>query len=557
MADPKSVPEGENNKLIQNVSFEFGQTDYTTAYARFTDAQNERFSIPESLANKPQPQARMRLDMCGFELLKNPFGFRFVDTRDKSNVLLTTEGQTFIMYDKYMQLDLTLPSHKIYGLGERTHEFTLGEGTWTMWSKDQNPEYDDGKGGKQGYGVHPFVLVRTAVKGEYMGLYFRNSNAMSPVIRYTDDHSATFSFITTGGQMEIYFMFKGSAKQIIAKYQSLVGKPVLPPLWALGWHASSSSYKSNMELLQIMMSYNSKKIPLEVLWFGADLMDDYQAFSVNETAFPDMTNFTNALHIANMRAVVQAPTGMNSEDATNPYFAEAVQNNLLLQSSINQGEQDGYLTQHVYSNHTVFPDFMAEGTSALWEKGLKALHDKTLFDGVYMDMNEPAGLCDGECPNEQVPAHFKVEDNLTSFLSLEDSNDVKNYTWWYSYSNQTDNSTFTLPFIPGGQKNLDSQTLSLNATHPSNNETEYNLHSLYGHSQGKVVNDALKFAPFDNNRRFIMSRSTFAGSGQYMQHWLGKSQRTWESMRSSIAGIMNFNMFGIPFVGADVCGTVG
>ena len=30
--------------------------------------------------------------------------------------------------------------------------------------------------------------------------------------------------------------------------------------------------------------------------------------------------------------------------------------------------------------------------------------------------------------------------------------------------------------------------------------------------------------------------------------------RSWDHMRYSIAQIMNFNMFGIPFTGADVCG---
>lgn len=52
----------------------------------------------------------------------------------------------------------------------------------------------------------------------------------------------------------------------------------------------------------------------------------------------------------------------------------------------------------------------------------------------------------------------------------------------------------------------------------------------------------------------MMSRSTFAGSGKYAHHWLGEKSRTWEDMKLTIAGIMNFNMFGIPMTGADVCG---
>lgn len=55
-------------------------------------------------------------------------------------------------------------------------------------------------------------------------------------------------------------------------------------------------------------------------------------------------------------------------------------------------------------------------------------------------------------------------------------------------------------------------------------------------------------------RTFILSRSTFAGSGRYAQHWLGDNHRDWDNMQWSIAGTMNFNMFGIPMVGPDTCG---
>jgi alpha-glucosidase (family GH31 glycosyl hydrolase) len=57
-----------------------------------------------------------------------------------------------------------------------------------------------------------------------------------------------------------------------------------------------------------------------------------------------------------------------------------------------------------------------------------------------------------------------------------------------------------------------------------------------------------------DKRTFLLSRSTFAGSGQYVQHWLGDNHRNWDNMKWSIAGVMNFNMFGIPMVGPDTCG---
>lgn len=135
--------------------------------------------------------------------------------------------------------------------------------------------------------------------------------------------------------------------------------------------------------------------------------------------------------------------------------------------------------------------------------------------------------------------------------------DPTDHKWYHSYP-QDEESTFALPFIVGNY-NLDNMTLSLNATHPSTGYRQFDTHSLNGHLQSKKTWEYMTSAnaPNPNNRQFLLSRSTFAGSGHYAQHWLGENHRTWDDMRYSIAGVMNFNMFGIPMVGPDTCGFYG
>ena len=58
-------------------------------------------------------------------------------------------------------------------------------------------------------------------------------------------------------------------------------------------------------------------------------------------------------------------------------------------------------------------------------------------------------------------------------------------------------------------------------------------------------------------RTFIIERSSFAGMGKYGSRWLGDNFSTEQSMSFSISGTMLMNIFGIPFVGADICGFIG
>jgi alpha-glucosidase (family GH31 glycosyl hydrolase) len=156
----------------------------------------------------------MRLDMLGFSYKNDSFSFSFSDPIT-GNTYLSTKDSTLVFMDRYIQMDFNLPSQRVFGFGERVREFQLSEGTWTMWAIGQNIPYDDGQGRKNVYGVHPFIMVQGKSKDDFFGIYFRNSNFQSPVLRYNADGSSTLSYITTGGILDVYFFIHGSAKSII------------------------------------------------------------------------------------------------------------------------------------------------------------------------------------------------------------------------------------------------------------------------------------------------------------------------------------------------------
>jgi hypothetical protein len=58
---------------------------------------------------------------------------------------------------------------------------------------------------------------------------------MTPVLRFNQDGTSTLSFITIGGEIDLYVFIKGTAKEVLMSYHSYMRPAYLPPFWALGW----------------------------------------------------------------------------------------------------------------------------------------------------------------------------------------------------------------------------------------------------------------------------------------------------------------------------------
>ena len=96
------------------------------------------------------------------------------------------------------------------------------------------------------------------------------------------------------------------------------------------------------------------------------------------------------------------------------------------------------------------------------------------------------------------------------------------------------------------------KTIAPNASH-ANGFPELDVHNMWGLMEQKATHAAL-LKIRENKRPFIISRSTFAGSGKWSGHWLGDNWSKWAYMRYSIQGVLQFQLFQVPMVGADTCG---
>ncbi|KAJ1436227.1 Glycosyl hydrolase, all-beta [Sesbania bispinosa] len=92
----------------------------------------------------------------------------------------------------------------------------------------------------------------------------------------------------------------------------------------------------------------------------------------------------------------------------------------------------------------------------------------------------------------------------------------------------------------GVQAPIGFKTIATSAVH-YNGVLEYDAHSIFGFSQAIATHKAL--LGLQGKRPFVLSRSTYVGSGKYAAHWTGDNKGTWEDLRYSITTVLNFGIF--------------
>uniref|UniRef100_A0A8C2WW82 Alpha glucosidase 2 n=1 Tax=Cyclopterus lumpus TaxID=8103 RepID=A0A8C2WW82_CYCLU len=462
----------------------------TDTRLRITDPSSPRFEVPISV-----PAATEKADSPAYvvELSRRPFGL-IVKRRSTGVVLLNTTVAPLFYADQFLQMSTSLQSRFIYGLGEHRSAFLhdLQWNTLTMWARDVPPTEQTNL-----YGAHPFYLAMED-GGDAHGFFLLNSNAMDVVLQ----PAPALTWRTIGGILDFYVFLGPDPASVIGQYVEVIGNPSMPIYWALGYHLCRWGYNTSNSTWEVVKRLRNYGIPQDVQWNDIDYMDRFLDFTLDPTKFATLPDLVKDLHAHDQRYVMILDPGISSVQPEGAYwpYDEGLRRDVFIKDA--EGKP---LIGKVWPGLTAYPDFSDDVTHDWWFDNLQRFHEKVPFDGLWIDMNEPSNFLDGStdgCP-----------------------------------SNSLENPPYT-PGILGGL--LRAKTLCASAQQKQS--IHYNMHSLYGLMEAKASASALKR---------ILAKRPF---GMYSGHWLGDNRSQWKDLYTSIAGILTFNLLGIPLVGADICG---
>lgn len=386
-----------------------------------------------------------------------------------------------------------LDDEHVYGFGEKNGRLdkrgrNLGGYSYTMWNSDTyayeadtDPIY---------VSVPFFIVLRNGIAH---GIFFDNTFRSSFDVGHQSP--GLLSFGADGGELNYYFIYGPTPKDVIARYTTLTGRMPMPPRWALGYHQCRYSYFPESTVRFIADNFRERRIPADVIWLDIHYLQDYVPFTWNKDRFPDPAALISDLRRRGFRLVTILDPHPKKQVGSAPYDSGLAGDHFVKNpdGSVFEGPVWPSKAERDPAP-SVFPDFSRPATRAWWGRLYEPLV-KVGVAGIWNDMNEPA---------------------------------VFNAPTW---------------------------TMPLDVRHDNEGApTDHReIHNVYGMLMSRATYEGL-LALRSNERPFVLTRASFAGGQRYAALWPGDNVSDWTQLRSTIPLLTGMGLSGLPFVGSDIGG---
>jgi alpha-glucosidase len=561
------------------------------------DAAEQVYQVSEAVFPRPKHEkASASNSALQFGIKTSPFSFA-VKRRDSGEVLFDTGTVPLVFEKQYVRLRTKLPDNpNIYGLGEHSDSFRFQTDNYERVLL--NAESPNIPRNANLYGTHPVYFDHRGDKGTH-GVFMLNSSPMQVEIKKADSGYQYLEYNTIGGVIDLYFMAGSKPAEVSKQYADVAGYSAMYPYWTFGFHQCKYGYWDVNMVAEVVGNYSTAGIPLEVMWTDIDYMHLREDFTVDPERFPltKMRELVQTLHSRDQRYILILDPGVHAVGGQYLTYKKGHDMDVFLKAA------DGSdLLGIQWPGEVVWPDWFHPNTEKWWTEEFKIQFNPESgidLDGIWVDMNEASNFCHDVTTCN--PRQQTIDDNIPPKPANAPRPNTGRPIPGFPDSFQPGGSPSVQPrdveTIPareassieargfqslparqsyeGGMKGLPDrewfkpayhlnshlgdvsrQTIPMNTTN-YDGSWQYDTHNLYGDMMAATTRESM-LARRPALRPFVLTRSTFAGSGRKVAHWFGDNFSAWDDYRISIRQMLSFvSMHQMPMVGSDVCGFNG
>ncbi|KAF2853273.1 glycoside hydrolase family 31 protein [Plenodomus tracheiphilus IPT5] len=536
-------------------------------HVKIYDAALSVYQVQEQVLPRPKNEnAASSEAVLKFDIVKSPFSFK-VTRKENGEVLFDSSAAPIIFESQYVRLRTSLPTDpNIYGLGEHSDSFRFHTQNYErVLLNSESPNIPQNA---NLYGTHPVYFDHRGDKGTH-GVFLLNATPMNIDIKQTSSGAQYLEYNTIGGIIDLYFLAGKQPAEVSKQYADVVGYSAMYPYWTFGFHQCRFGYWDVNMVAEVVGNYSTAGIPLEVMWTDIDYMHMREDFTTDPERFPipKMRELIDTLHSRDQRYVLILDPGIH---AVGNYAAyqKGHDNDVFLKAA------DGTdLLGVQWPGEVAWPDWFAPNTQQWWTEEFESFFSPESginLDGIWVDMNEASNFCADQTCN---PRKQAIDENIPPKpTNAPRPNTGRPIPGFPADFQPTSKRARSIRESEGQMKGLpDRQWFSpeyhVNShrgdiqqftiwTNTSNHDSswQYDTHNLYGHMMAMSTHEAMQ-ARRPELRPFVLTRSTFAGTGRKATHWFGDNESSWEHYRTSIRQMLAFvSMHQMPMVGSDVCG---
>ena len=72
----------------------------------------------------------------------------------------------------------------------------------------------------------------------------------------------------SSGVLDFYFFLGPEPGEVVTQYQEVIGRPAMPPYWALGFHQCRYGFKNLQEVKDVVNNFATNEVSFKMICFS-------------------------------------------------------------------------------------------------------------------------------------------------------------------------------------------------------------------------------------------------------------------------------------------------